>query len=258
MIPYLHKKHWVNYLTRGVKKHSTSWRWGENFWASVNHYHMTTHVLKVEHSCMSVIQHQRRPSPPPPAPPSHRSEGAARHEECWRAERLCGTTMSFTCLILHGINWRFWTSMLTLQSCLLFQMFQMYCFCSCVATAKDFHLLHIKWTHDNWLFLLHSAYMLKTFSSKTLTRCDHPCTEDISSLNLCLTLLVAVALEPRTTGTLVTCTDRKRLSIRGHAPSTLQVWNSSRKVRRCGSPNNPQWAYFCCWPAEPDTTTRLS
>lgn len=60
IIPYLHKKQPVNYLTRGVKKTFQIVAVEENVWVSVNHYHMTTHVLKVERSSMSVIQHRWR------------------------------------------------------------------------------------------------------------------------------------------------------------------------------------------------------
>lgn len=73
-----------------------------------------------------------------------------------------------------------------------------------------------------------------------------------------LTLLVAVALEPSTTGTFVTWTERYRLWMSGQAPSTLHVWNSSLKVRKWGSPNSPQCPYFFCWAAGPEASTLLS
>lgn len=75
----------------------------ENVWVSVNHYHMTTHVLKVERSSMSVIQHRWRTPLLSLSP--HRSEGAPRQEECWRLERHRGMTINFTCLILYGNTW---------------------------------------------------------------------------------------------------------------------------------------------------------
>lgn len=57
MFPYLDKKQPVNYLTRGLKKTFQIAAVKGNVGVSVNHYHMTTHVLKVERSSMSVIQH---------------------------------------------------------------------------------------------------------------------------------------------------------------------------------------------------------
>lgn len=89
IISYLHKKQPVNYLTRGVKKKFQIAAVKENIWVSINHYHMTTHVLKVERSSMSVIQHCWR-TPLLSLSLPHRSEGAPRQEECWRLDRRCG------------------------------------------------------------------------------------------------------------------------------------------------------------------------
>lgn len=63
IVPYLHRKCQANYLTRGVTK-TFQIAAAENVWVSVNHYHMTTHVLKVERSSMSVIQRRWRTLPP--------------------------------------------------------------------------------------------------------------------------------------------------------------------------------------------------
>lgn len=52
-----------------------------------------------------------------------------------------------------------------------------------------------------------------------------------------LTVFVAVALDPVTSGTFVTCTEKYSLSIKGQAPSTTHVWRSSVNVFKCGSPN---------------------
>jgi hypothetical protein len=65
-----------------------------------------------------------------------------------------------------------------------------------------------------------------------------------SELNT-LTLVVAVAGDPSTTGSLVTCTPRYGLSMRGHAPRTRHVWYSFLNVLRCGSPNKPQCLDRC-------------
>lgn len=52
-----------------------------------------------------------------------------------------------------------------------------------------------------------------------------------------LTVFVAVALDPVTSCTFVTCTEKYSLSIKGQAPSTTHVWRSSVNVFKCGSPN---------------------
>lgn len=148
MIPYLHKKHQVNYLTRGVKKHSRSRRWGENVWASVNHYHMTTHVLKVEHSCMSVIQHQRRR---PPHTPLLLLTDLKELQDTWNAGDQRGTVESR----LTSHVWFFMALMAVFELgsysiqklCICVgHLFQTHwqvsgCFCSFGVTAKaDFYL----------------------------------------------------------------------------------------------------------------------
>ena len=68
------------------------------------------------------------------------------------------------------------------------------------------------------------------------TRSVSRCVEIEKNLKA-LTVFVAVALDPDTRGTFVTCTEKYSLSIKGQAPSTTHVWRSSVNVFKCGSPN---------------------